>query len=139
MFTTMELSFNQFHENKDQIYRVYNSLARADGDRGISPFQPYELAKAITEGVAAVEKSCGLRSNPAWIGEGDKLFNEPIGFTDSTYLEIFTFPVIAGDKINPLSEPQSVVLTRTVAMKFFGDSIEDLDQIIGESIGFPQP
>jgi len=138
MFASMELSFNQFHENKDQIYRVYIRLVRANGESGISPFQPYELARAIDDGIAAVEKSCGLRSNPAWIGEGEKLFNEQIGFTDSTYLEMFTFPVIAGDRVNPLSEPQSVVLTRTVAMKFFGDSIDDLDQIIGETIGFPQ-
>jgi putative ABC transport system permease protein len=139
MFATTELSFNKFHENKDRIYRVYNSTARANGDRGFSVFQPYALAKAISDGVAAVEKSCGLRSNPAWIGQGEKLFNEQIGFTDSTFLDIFTFPVIAGDRVNPLSEPQSVVLTRTVAMKFYGDSIDDLDQIIGESIGFPQP
>jgi len=139
MFATMELSFNQFHENKDQIYRVYNSFARVNGDRAFSPFQPYELASAISESVAAVEMSCGLRSNPAWIGEGDKLFNEQIGFTDSTYLEMFSFPVIAGDKVNPLAEPQSVVLTRTVAIKFFGDSIKDMEKIIGEVIGFPQP
>jgi len=138
MFATSELSFNQFHENKDQIYRVYNRLARANGEGGISPFQPYELAKAISEGVAAVEISCGLRSNPAWIGQGEQLFNETIGFTDSTYLDMFTFSVIAGNKVNPLSEPQSVVLTRTVAMKFFGDSINDFDKIIGETIGFPQ-
>jgi len=138
LFTTMELSFNQFHENKEQIYRVYNRLVRANGESGISPFQPYELARAIDDGVAAVEKSCGLRSNPAWIGEGDKLFNEQIGFTDSTFLEMFTFPVVAGDPVNPLSEPQSVVLTRSVAMKFYGDSIDDLDQVIGKTIGFPQ-
>jgi putative ABC transport system permease protein len=84
-------------------------------------------------------QSCGLRSTKAWIGEKEELFNEEVGFTDSSFLDMFTFPILAGNRGNPLKDPQSVVLTRSVVNKIFGYSIENLDSIIGKSILFPQP
>jgi len=135
----MELSYNNFHENKQDIYRVYYSYIEAAGDKRFSSFLPYELSSGFAEKIPGVEKSCGLRSIPAWIGGGEVLFNETVGFTDSSFFDIFTFHVLAGDRISPLNHPQSVVLTKSVADKFFGDSIDDYNQIIGERILFPQP
>jgi len=138
MYSKHELSYNRFHENKDRIYRVYGSYIEAKGDKSFTPYFNYELARGIYDEIPGVEKSCGLRSMRAWIGNGDQLFEERIGFADSSFLEMLSFPVIVGDPNSPLNEPQSVILTETVAMKIFGDSIENLGDIIGESIGFPQ-
>ncbi len=138
LYSTRELSYNHFHANGDRIYRVYSSRVEA-GDPSYSPFLPGEMAAAISEKVPGVEKTCRLRSTSAWIGIGEVLFNEQLGFTDTTFLEMFTFPVLAGDPVNPLSDPHSLVLTETVAEKFFGDSIGDWNDIIGEGIEFPQP
>jgi putative ABC transport system permease protein len=139
IYTRMELSYNDFHDNKRNIYRVYYSYIEATGDKSFSCFLPYGLSAGLANEVPGVEKSCGLRSTMAWIGDEKKLFNEAIGFTDSSFFDIFTFRVIAGDRITPLKHPQSVVLTKTVADKFFGDSINDYNEIIGKSILFPQP
>jgi putative ABC transport system permease protein len=135
----MELSYNDFHENKRNIYRVYYSYIEATGDKSFSCFLPYGLSAGLASEVPGVEKSCGLRSTMAWIGEEKKLFHEAIGFTDSSLFDMFTFRLIAGDRVTPLKHPRSVVLTKTVADKFFGDSINDYSQIIGKSILFPQP
>ncbi len=139
MYTKMELSYNDFHENKQNIYRIYYSYIEATGDKRFSPFLPYGISNGFAEKIPGVEKSCGLRSTMAWIGSGEELFNETIGFTDSSFFDIFTFHILAGDRISPLKHPQSVVLTKTVADKFFGDSINNYDRIIGKSILFPQP
>jgi putative ABC transport system permease protein len=138
LYATREISFNRFHENRDRIYRMYASFDTREGERERTPFLPQGMAGAIAEKVPCVEKTCRLRSTPAWIGIGNVLFQEHLGFTDTTYLEMFTFPVIAGDPVNPLANPQSVVLTETVAGKFFGDSVKNFGEIIGESIEFPQ-
>lgn len=139
IYTRMELSFNDFHENKRNIYRVYYSFIEAAGDKRFSSFLPYGLSSGFAEKIPGVEKSCGLRSAEAWIGSGEELFNENVGFTDSSFFDIFTFRMLAGDRISPLNHPQSLVLTKTVADKFFGDSIDNYNQIIGKSILFPQP
>ncbi len=140
MYNKHELSFNRFHENKDRIYRVYGSFLEPQDEKSYyTPYFNYELAQGIYEEIPGVEKSCGLRSMRAWIGNGDQLFDERIGFTDSSFMEMLSFPVIAGDPNTPLSSPYNVILTESVAMKIFGDSIQDLGEIIGESIGFPQP
>ncbi len=139
LYNRMELSYNDFHENNRRIYRVCNSFVEANGDRNYSPFMPYGLSLGLAQEIPGVEKSCGLRSTTAWIGDEERLFNEPVGFTDSSFLDIFSFGVLAGNRDNPLSDPQGVVLTRGVADKLFGDSLRDYDRIIGESILFPQP
>ena len=138
LYATREISFNRFHVNRDRIYRMYESMVTRDGEKQLSPFFPGDMASAMAEKVPGVEKACRLRSTSAWIGIGDVLFQEEVGFTDSSFLQMFTFPVIAGNPVNPLAGPQSLVLTEAVADKFFGDSIEDYSEIIGESIGFPQ-
>ncbi len=138
LYSSREISYNHFHENLDRLYRVYASFDVLEGDRDRTPFMPAGMAAALAEKVPGVEKACRLRAMPAWIGIGDVLFKEPIGFTDTTYLDMFTFPVVAGDPVNPLSQPQSLVLSESVALKFFGDTIENFSEIIGESMEFPQ-
>jgi putative ABC transport system permease protein len=139
LYAKMELSYNDFHENRRNIYRVCYSFIETAGDKKFAAWLPYEFSSGLAEEIPGVEKSCGLRSMWAWIGGGEVLFNERVGFTDSSFLDIFTFHIIAGDRVNPLKHPQSVILTKTVADKFFGDSIDNYDQIIGKSILFPQP
>jgi putative ABC transport system permease protein len=128
----MEFSYNDFHKNKKHIYRVCYSYTEANGNKSFSPFQPYELARGFKEKIPGVLKSCGLRSTMAWIGSKEEMFNEEVGFTDSSFLDMFTFTILAGNRINPLKDPQSVVLTKTVADKLYGDSINDYDKIIGK-------
>jgi putative ABC transport system permease protein len=138
LYSSRELNYNNFHENGDRIYRMYLSGNTLVEDKIKAPYFKADMAAAMQEKVPGVEKSCRLRSTQVWIGIGDVLFQEEIGFTDSSFLEMFTFHVIAGDPITPLAFPQSLILTETLANKFFGDSINDYSEIIGESIEFPQ-
>ncbi len=138
LYSSRELSYNNFHENRERIYRMYMGVNTLVEDKMYATYFPAGMSAAFKEKVPGVEKSCRLRSTGAWIGIGDQLFYENIGFTDSSFLEMFSFPVIAGDPVNPLSFPQSIILTETVADKFFGDSIADYSEIIGIGIEFPQ-
>jgi len=97
------------------------------------------MSEGIAREIPGVEKTCGLRSTNAWIGIEDNLFNEAVGFTDSSFFDIFTFGFMAGNRSDPLSEPMNAVLTRSVADKIFGDSIGSYDEMIGKSVTFPQP
>lgn len=138
LFNSWELSFNKFHENKDRIYRMYISADPVNMERIFSPYQPGGMADALKEKIPGVEITCRLKSNPVWIGLKDELFQEHVGFVDSTFFQMFTYEILAGDRVNPLSEIKSIVLTESVALKIFKDSVENLNDIIGKSIEFPE-
>jgi putative ABC transport system permease protein len=139
LYTRTELSYNDFHENRRHIFRIYYTYLEASGERQYAPFLPYQMSEGIAQEIPGVEKSCGLRSTQAWIGIEENLFNEMVGFTDSSFFDIFTFQFLAGNRSDPFSGPMNVVLTRSVAEKIFGDSLVNFDEIIGKTVSFPQP
>ncbi|MCK4880380.1 MAG: ABC transporter permease, partial [Bacteroidales bacterium] len=138
LYSSGELSFNDFHKNSDRIYRMYSSVDPVERERIYSPFQPAGMADAIKEKVPGVELTCRLKSTPVFLGLEEELFHEHVGFVDSTFFDLFSYEFMAGDRENPLSHPKSVVLTAGVARKIFGDSLVSFNDVIGETLGFPE-
>jgi putative ABC transport system permease protein len=138
LYSSWELSYNDFHQNNDRIYRMYSTVSKLDGEDFYSPYQPSEMAAALEENIPGIEHTCRMKATQAWIGIGDVLFQEDVGFVDSTFFDIFSYDIIAGDKVDPLSILKSVVLTESVARKIFGDSLISFNEIIGEIIEFPE-
>jgi putative ABC transport system permease protein len=138
LYVSGELSYNNFHRNADRIYRMYCSLQTADATTEYSSYQPAELAAALQESVPGVEATCRLKSTPVFIGLEEEVFQEHVGFVDSTFFEIFSYEFLAGDRETPLHERKSVVLTESVARKIFKDSLEYLEDAIGRTVIFPE-
>ncbi len=138
LYVSGELSYNNFHENADRIYRMYSSAKPVDSGIIYSPYQPAETAAALHESVPGVDATCRLKSTPAFIGLDEELFQEHIGFVDSTFFQLFTYEFLAGDRVTPLDKRKSVVLTESVAWKIFKDSTLTLDDMIGQAVIFPE-
>jgi len=138
LYVSGELSYNNFHKNSDRIYRMYSSVTPADSEIAFSSYQPAETAEALQESVPGVEAVCRLKSTPVFIGLEKELFQEGVGFVDSTFFQMFTYNFLAGDRKTPLHQPKSVVLSESVARKIFLDSVAQLDDMIGLSIIFPE-
>lgn len=138
LFVTGELSYNKFHENGDRIYRMYSSLDPIDIGTIYSPYQPKGMAEGIRTNVPGVESTCRLKMTSAFIGSREDLFQEYIGFVDSTFFDLFTYQIIAGDQGTALDHQKSVVLTESLALKIFRDSIDNIQDVIGKSIEFPE-
>ena len=139
LYATGELSYNNFQENSSRIYRMYCSVDPLDRERIYSPFQHAGMAEALLEKVPGVEATCRLKSTPVFIGMKDELFQEHVGFVDSTFFELFTYEFLAGDRETSLKPLKSVVLTESVARKIFKDTLVNLDDVIGKVIEFPEP
>ena len=138
LYTTGELSYNNFHENSERIYRMYSCVDPIDRERMYSPYQPGEMADALQEKVPGVEHTCRLKISEAFIGPSEDLFKEYVGFTDSTFFELFSYEFLAGNPETSLSALKSVVLKESVARKLFGDTLTSLNDIIGQVIEFPE-
>ncbi|MFZ2052959.1 MAG: ABC transporter permease, partial [Candidatus Aminicenantales bacterium] len=67
--------------------------------------------------------------NTAVLKAGEKAFTEKGYFADGDLLEIFSFPLLRGDKAGALTAPGSIILTESTAQKLFGDR-DPIGQII---------
>jgi putative ABC transport system permease protein len=126
-----ELSFDKFHAKKDRIYRVLTEYHHADATEifygpGVPRPMPTGLRTAFPqlEKVAAIysegnDQLLVLNDN----GQPIKKFKEEKGvfFTEPSFFEIFDFSWLAGNSATALKDPNSVVLTKEIAEKYFGD------------------
>ena len=109
------------HEKADRLYRVILNARLMGKLRGAT--SPAPMAQALMEEVPEVETATRLydRSN-ILVSREDRRFTEEIFYADSTYFDVFTHPLVAGDPSTALKEPNSIVLTETTAQKYFGSS-----------------
>ena len=117
-----ELGYDKFHEKADRIYRVTirDQANPADGSARVgAPWGP-----AMRNDYPEVADFVRFRfTGRSLIRYGDKQFFEDGGlFADSSIFNIFSFPLIKGNPQTALTEPNTVVLTETIANKYFGDA-----------------
>lgn len=123
LYIVDELSFEDFHKDAENIYRI--GLKAQLGDQKFSVFSsPPPLALAMAAEIPEVEASCRLW---AWddviVRYEDKAFTEDKFYlVDSNFFEIFTFELVRGDKEKVFQDPESIVLTESLAKKYFGDA-----------------
>ncbi len=122
LFIQEERSFDAFHSQKDNIYRL-------DEIQSFPGTNTQKVALSMPGMAPNMAKDYPQIQNYArfW-GRGRSLFHkddqrlviEKTVAVDSTFLEIFDFKMIAGDRATALDEPYSIVLTEESAEKFFG-------------------
>jgi len=120
-----EFSYDRFHADSERIYRV-NTHTGSGADDSFGSLTPAPIAVAASKGVTGVEEA--VRLTGIWdfnnFRVGDQLFseqNESLGYADENFLSVFDgFRVIQGNASNPFPAPNSIVLTESMARKFFG-------------------
>src|SRR5258706_530053 len=119
-----ELSYDRFHEKANRLYRSSMEYSFG-GQTNKTNVSPTALLPVLQKNFAEIEN--GVRVyNPSYyspfiVRKDEKLFQEGrFYFADSTFFEIFSFRLIHGDVHRALVEPRSVVLTQTMAKKYFG-------------------
>jgi putative ABC transport system permease protein len=120
-----ELSFDRFHDDSDRIYR--SSLEMSFGGQTNRLQQsPNKLLAVIKENFPDVENGVRFydRSGytPYIIQYRDERFQEgKFSYADSTFFNVFTFKFIEGNPDQALAEPNTVVVTESIAKKYFGN------------------
>lgn len=131
LYVHHELTFDKFHPHSDTTYRI-------SGKRNDTWFAslsaPYSNALYDSE-FAGVEKVVRLRRwLPKYLRHGNnKFFEDKVLITDtnSEFFNLFNFHLLKGQAIDALKKPNSIVITRKLALKIFGDR-----EPLGETIQF---
>ncbi len=118
-----ELSYDDFHPNKEQLYRV--ALERVYPDHtSFYAIIPSGFSEVFNEEIPEVEHATRLLGFPTFanvVEYRDKVFEENyVFFADSNFFEVFDYRLLQGDSDALLKNPNTVILTRSTARKYFG-------------------
>ena len=118
-----ELNYDTFHTHSNQLYRIILKKADDPGDVGI-PSAPYILPKILKEEYPEIVEVTRVRTRgyPSAVRSGDIAFYEQrFFFADPSFFSMFSYDFIAGNPTAALNNPNSVVVTKEAAQRYFGD------------------
>lgn len=125
LYVQSELSYDAHHSRADRIYRLSAEMNLAG-----TPDQFAMVSMAVGPALKerypeVVQYTRFLYSpNPITVKLGDRLFTETLFYpADSQVFEVFDFELVEGDPRTALTQPRTVVLTQSLAKKYFGDSL----------------
>lgn len=128
-----ELSYDTFHKNSDNIYRITREFKSLDGSTSLHlsrlapPFVPL-----LKNDFPEMKIMTRFISFGGTIKYEDKVFLEDnIGWSDNDIFSVFDFDFIHGNPENALLDPGSMVISEEIAHKYFGSS-----NVIGKTIRF---
>ena len=123
-----ELSWDQHHEQVDRIFRV---LWTKPAEGLVSDRPTGALGPALQEAFPEVVDF--VRSEPMWVWvdvDGEPI-REDLKIVDASVLDVFTFPLLVGDKDEVFRSPNSVVVTASAGKRWFGD-----EDPVGKTVSF---
>jgi putative ABC transport system permease protein len=131
-----ELTYDRFHKKADAIYRIIETKTSAGGKETKVVSVAANIATRAKKDLPEVSDATRFSmlgrlnvSNP----ENEKVFYESYYLADSSFFNIFDFPVVDGDTKTALLNPYAVVLTDETALKIFGKK-----EVVGKTIATDQ-
>jgi putative ABC transport system permease protein len=118
-----ELSYDRHNEKAGRIYRINANIKEPDKDTMRWAVTPFPMGPALAKDYPEVEEAVRFISNgKVMYKDGDlRLYEEKVFTADSNLFRVFTHKFIEGDPQTALKDPKSMVLTRSIAKKFFGN------------------
>ena len=120
LFIYHEWTFDTFHKKADDIYRIYCVQKNHLGEERYLGVTPAPLGPALQESYPEIKNMVRIVHGFAEFSAASFSTKESFRYVDSGFFDMFTFPILYGDKTNALSNPSSIVMKKANAVKFFG-------------------
>ena len=117
-----------FIAKSDRIYRLWQE-EKYEGQDFINTVTPLSAAGVIQATYPEVESTCRVFASNPIIKVGQNSFTDALRMVDSSFFRVFDFEIIQGNKKDPFSSANTVLLTNETAKKYFGSS-----EAIGQKI-----
>ena len=115
-----ELGYDRYNTKADRIYRINNDIKLGSSENSYA-VSPAILASALTAEIPEIDKVVRFRqSGSPNIKKGNQIIHENnTVYADPSVFDVFTLPSLSGDLSAALKEPNTVVITETIAKKYF--------------------
>jgi putative ABC transport system permease protein len=132
LYSVNEFSFDRFHKNANNIYRMYRWTEAMQGEnaRG-SSYMPIPLGPAMKQDFPEVKNFVRMKDafSEDFVRAGNNVSRIKVSFADPEFFSVFSFKVLYGNAVDPLRDINSVVLTKEKAIQLFGEA-----NVVGKTI-----
>ncbi|GAB3255064.1 ABC transporter permease [Larkinella harenae] len=134
LYTKDEVSYDRFHANNPNIYRITSKKISPDGspDR-FNPYTGIFQGPKFTAGVPEMLSFVRYSENRRDMKQGREIVSQKIYQADSNFFSLFSFPLLSGNPKTALQQPTSVVISEDMAMKSFGST-----DVLGKTLFFKE-
>ncbi len=117
-----ELTYDSFHKNSDRIYRITGEMGNDDRIYR-NPTTSFPTAPLMKEEFPDILTAIRFASKGERIiqYEEKRYYEQSIFFSDHDIFDVFSFDFIKGDPVTALIEPNTAVISKTAAFKYFND------------------
>jgi putative ABC transport system permease protein len=121
LYVLDELSFDRFHEKGDRIVRVVFKGVMQGGEMKEAHVMPPTAAALKADYPEVLEATRLRQGGSPLVLLNQKLYtDDKLAFVDSNFLQVFTFPLIEGSVKSALLQPNTIVISKELAEKFYG-------------------
>lgn len=129
-----ELTFDEQHRQANRIYRIVEHKT-VNGEGTVIAAAGYKLAEESKTQIAGVENTTRVqrlgRANLLNPDNPNNFFQETVTTADNQFLQIFDFPLLYGNRVTALKEPNSIIITESQAKRLFNKT-----DVVGKTLQF---
>src|SRR5436190_5776451 len=120
-YITDELNYDRYNEKADRIYRINSYIQEKDKATNIAITQE-PLARTLKRDFPEVEESAKILGKERTLFKqgANNFYEKKVFYADSTIFNVFSYKFIEGNPKRALTEPNSIIITKSVAEKYFG-------------------
>ena len=124
-----EINYDRFHQHSDRLYRIMENQTYS-GQMFTFDATPGLLAPALKDEIPEITQATRMTGDELQFTVGDKVIKESGVYADPDLFDMFSFPLVVGNVDQVLDDVSSVVISESLAEKYFGGASAALDKTI---------
>lgn len=121
LYVQDELSYDRFHRNAGQIYRIDKQNTKDDGRVSTGSYTGYFPGPRFSAKIPEINSFVRFQPSQVEIKNRDMVESQAVDLVDTNFLSVFDFPLLSGNQ-TALTEPHSVVITEDISQRYFGNT-----------------
>lgn len=120
LYVQDEVSYDRFHKNVSQVYRIDKQTTRDDKSVSNGSYTGYFTGPRFSAKIPEIQSFVRFRPAQADIKTGTTIQSQAVCFVDANFFSVFSFPLLSGNARLVLTQPSSAVISEEMAKKYFG-------------------